>query len=83
MNACTCKVVHLADVKGGGYGKGKHGMPFEETEQSLQALEHALRLYKRYGYHALITLEVAEEDFNNPVGYQKSLELAKDVWSKI
>ena len=82
MNSGMCKVVHLADVKGSGYGKGKHGMPFEETERSLNALELALRLYKKYGYHTPITLEVAEEDYNNPTGYQKSLELAKDVWSK-
>lgn len=83
MNACVCKVVHLADVKGSGYGKGKHGMPFEETERSLNALEYVLRLYKMYGYRSPITLEVAEEDFSNPTGYRKSLKLAKDVWSKI
>lgn len=74
-NKDVIKLIHLADMKGSGYGKGQHGTPFEETEESMKALNTFIDLYKKYDYSCLVTLEVAETDFIASQGFKESNRL--------
>lgn len=74
-NKDVIKLIHLADMKGCGYGKGQHGTPFEETEESMKALNTFIDLYKKYDYSCLVTLEVAETDFIASQGFRESNRL--------
>lgn len=74
-NKDVIKLIHLADMKGSGYGKGQHGTPFEETEESMKALNTFIDLYKKYDYSCLVTLEVAETDFIASQGFRESNRL--------
>ena len=74
-NKDVIKLIHLADMKGSGFGKGQHGTPFEETEESLKALNTFIDLYKKYDYSCLVTLEVSETDFIASQGFRESNRL--------
>ena len=74
-NKDVIKLIHLADMKGTGFGKGQHGTPFEETEESLTALNTFIDLYKKYDYSCLVTLEVSETDFIASQGFRESNRL--------
>ena len=81
-NKDVIKLIHLADMKGCGYGKGQHGTPFEETEESLNALNTFIDLYTKYNYSCLVTLEVAETDFIKNQGFRESNRLLLQELSK-
>lgn len=74
-NADVIKLIHAADMKGDGFGKGKHGTPFEDTPESIAELRKFIELYRKYNYNCLVTLEVSETDFIKSYGYVKSNEL--------
>ena len=74
-NKDVIKLIHLADMKGCGFGKRQHGTPFEETEESMKALNTFIDLYKKYDYSCLVTLEVAETDFIASQGFRESNRL--------
>lgn len=81
-NKDVIKLIHLADMKGNGYGKGFHGTPFEDTEESLKALNHFIDLYMENDYKCLVTLEVAETDFIKSDGFTESNKLLLRELSK-
>lgn len=66
-NASCIKLIHLADIAGSGYGKGRHGVSFTET--SYIKLCNILSLYEGYKYRCPITLEVEETDYSVCDGY--------------
>lgn len=72
-NAEYLKLIHLADAKGSGYGKGKHGIPF--TEETSDRLTNILKMYKGIGLDCPITLEVEETDFSVCDGYRGTRDL--------
>lgn len=68
-NRDYCKLFHMSETIGTGYGKGRHGMPF----QSLDVVTNYMDLYYKYEYNCPITLEVAETDFIKSDGYEQAL----------
>lgn len=75
-----CKLIHLADIKGSGYGKGRHGVPFEDNPNSLYHLIHIIKLYKLLSYNCPITLEVEETDYSVCNGFASTKELFLKHW---
>ena len=72
QNRDIVKLVHLADFKGNGYGKGKHGIRF--TNQTKDRLSYILSLYDKYNYKCPVTLEVEETDYLVCDGYKETRE---------
>lgn len=70
MNKDVVKLFHFSRTVDNGYGKGKHGQPFDEDSQST--LMNYLELYYKYDYTVPITLEVAEMDYIKSEGYEMS-----------
>ena len=69
------KLIHLAGMKGSGYGKGKHGTIFDvEDTDSMDNLKKFIELYDKYEYTCPVTLEVEETDYTTSDGYRKSKE---------
>lgn len=66
-NAPYLGLIHLCDVKGSGYGKGRHGIPF--TNETIYKCYDILSLYEKYSLCCPITLEVEETDFAISDGY--------------
>lgn len=72
-NAPYLKLIHLCDIQGSGYGKGRHGIPFKpETYEKLSGI---LDLYNKYDCKCPITLEVEETDFSVCDGYHGTRDL--------
>lgn len=76
-NKDLIKLVHLSNIEGSGYGKGKHGIPF--NEDTANKLHSILELYNKYNYTCPITLEVEETDYSVSDGYKSTKELI-DSW---
>ena len=73
MNKPFLKLIHLADMTGSGYGKGRHGIPFyKETEGKLKGI---MDIYNSNNIVCPITLEVEETDFSVSSGYRQTKEL--------
>lgn len=66
------KLIHLASMKGSGYGKGRHGVKF--NDENIDELKEIMGYYKKYNYTCPITLEVEETDFLVSDGYRDSRE---------
>lgn len=66
INKKWIKLIHLATYKGSGYGKGYHGIGFEEKNETL---EEIVQLYIKEGYKVPVTLEVYEKDYDNSKYY--------------
>lgn len=81
-NKEVIKLIHLADMKGSGFGKGEHGTPFEDTRESLRELNHFIDLYMDNGYNCLVTLEVSETDYIKSDGFTESNRLLLRELSK-
>lgn len=71
------KLIHLSDMKGNGYGRGKHGISF--FPETKDRLEYILALYGKYGYQCPVTLEVEETDYLVCESYRKTRELVLDI----
>ena len=65
--------IHLCDMKGSGYGRGRHGIPF--TEETYDKLKSILDLYRMYDYDCPLCLEVEETDFSVCSGFSQTKEL--------
>lgn len=72
-NASLCKLIHLSDIAGSGYGKGRHGVPFKDA--TYDKLVNIMDLYHEYEYTCPITLEVEETDYAICDGYRVTKEL--------
>ena len=70
QNKDVIKLIHLADMKGSGYGKGKHGTKL--CEENRDFVEEIIGLYNKYNYSCPISLEVEEQDFNTSPNYRES-----------
>ena len=70
-------LIHLCDISGSGYGKGRHGVPF--TYATLDKCAGIINLYYKYGYTCPVTLEVEESDFSICDGYAKTLDVVKHI----
>lgn len=73
MNAQYLKLMHVCDMVGSGYGKGRHGVPF--TDDTYDKLANILTLHEKYCPNVPMTLEVEETDFSVCDGYRKTKEL--------
>lgn len=80
QNSRFIKLVHLAGMKGSGYGKGRYGTPF--TMDDKDTCYHILDLYQKYGNGCMITLEVEEDDFMNPTGFTSTLEVVNSYYNR-
>lgn len=75
-NQPVCFLIHLAGMKGSGYGKGRHGTPFRMSNPAdVITCNSILSLYDRYEYSCPITLEVEETDFSICDGYRDTKEI--------
>lgn len=85
-NEDICFLVHLCNVEDLGFNKMEHGTGF--TEDDIRLLSTLMNFHRRYIKDAIITLEVAENDYTNCLVYSKSkkildwvinLEIAKNL----
>jgi len=74
-------LIHLCDIYGSGYGKGRHGVPFKES--TYPKLESILDLYVKYSYECPLTLEVEEQDFSICDGYAGTKKLVDRYFDKL
>lgn len=81
LNKDLIGLIHLSKTVDYGYGKGKHGMPFEDCEEDKEFVARILDLYDKYGYSCPITLEVAETDFEISDGFAVSNKVLREVLS--
>lgn len=72
VNKDVIKLIHLSDVNGNGYGRGKHGIRF--TDKTKDRLKYIIGLYEKYTYKCPITLEVEETDYLICDGYKETRE---------
>lgn len=78
-NKDVCKLIHLSNTIGTGYGRSRHGQPF--SDETYPMMQYYLDLYREYEYTCPITLEVAENDYLNCLGYKESLRLYNKYFS--
>lgn len=64
------KLIHLSDMKGSGYGKGRHGTKL--CEENRDFVEEIIKLYNKYGYTCPITLEIEESNLLVCDNYRES-----------
>ena len=74
------EIVHLSDFDGCGYGKGKHGISFEDW--TFDKLCEVLDLKEKYSPKSLLTLEVEETDFSVCNGYRETKRLVDKYYEK-
>ena len=79
-NAEVIGLIHLSNINGSGYGKGRHGVPFDKD--TYYKLKFILDLYYKYNYTCPITLEVEETDYSTCDGYRKTKELVESYFIK-
>lgn len=74
-------LIHLSTIKGSGYGKGRHGVPF--SEESYEELSSLLSLYLLFNLACQLTLEVEENDYSVSNGYRVTKELVEKFFDAI
>ena len=75
------KLIHLCDIFGSGYGKGRHGVPFRpETKEKLNKI---LEYYIKYKCQCPITLEVEETDYKTCDGYKKTKKMVDEGFANV
>ena len=79
LNKDFIGLIHLSKTVDYGYGKGKHGMPFEDCKKDREFIANILDLYAKYDYSCPITLEVAETDFRISDGFATSNSVLREV----
>lgn len=75
LNQPYVELIHLCDMRGSGYGKGRHGIPF--SEDTYNKLVEILSLKDRWVKDCTMTLEVEETDFSVCDGFRKTKELVE------
>lgn len=73
VNAPYMKLIHVCNMQGSGYGKGRHGVPF--TKDTYNKLVTILQLHDKYVPSRPMTLEVEESDFLTSDGYRLTKSL--------
>ena len=73
------KLIHLCDIAGSGYGKGRHGVPFHAG--SYVKLKKIMDTYHSYNIECPITLEVEETDYSTCDGYRITKDLIDTYYS--
>ncbi len=81
INRGVCKLIHLAGMRGSGYGGDNHGTPF--SEQNEEQCRKILDLYQKYGYDCPVTLEVYESDYSVCEGYRKTKETVDRILNEV
>lgn len=79
-NSPYIKIIHIADMNGSGYGRGKHGIAFDES--TYWKLKNILQLVDRYAKNCTLTLEVAENSYKNPTGYITTKHLVDQYYQQ-
>ena len=80
-NLGVCKLMHLAGMKGSGYGGDNHGTPF--SEQNEEQCREILDLYQKYEYNCPVTLEVSESDYLTCDGYRVTKETVDRILNAV
>ena len=80
-NRGVCKLIHLAGMKGSGYGGDNHGIPFSEQNEEL--CREILDLYQKYEYNCPVTLEVSEADYLTCDGYRVTKETVERILNEM
>ena len=78
-NTPYLKLVHLCDMKGSGYGQGRHGIPFHAG--TYKTLSEILDTYRKFKCNCPVTLEVEESDYSVCDGYRNTKEQV-DIYYK-
>lgn len=73
-NKDTIFLIHLSDFKENGYGKGNHGISFNDIT-GPNKIKNFLEIYEKYNYSCPVTLEVSEADYLICDGYKKSRKI--------
>lgn len=76
-NKDTIKWMHLSNTKKHGF-KDDHGMPFTNSDEDLEILQHILWLYKKYNYKCPMVLEVKEDNYSDAKCYEETFETLKN-----
>lgn len=72
QNLPTLGLVHFADMRDSGYGRGQHGtVPTDELNREF------VYLYEKYNCSCPVTLEVEETDFIKSLNYKAAYENIK------
>lgn len=79
-NAPYLKLMHVCDMVGSGYGKGRHGVPF--NDDSYDKLVNILTLHDKYCPDVPMTLEVEEMDFSVCNGFKETKELIEKFYQE-
>lgn len=80
QNARFIKLIHLCDIKGSGYGKGRHGVPF--TTETVDKCYDILDLYEYFNLDCPITLEVEETNFDICDGYASTKGIVDEYYQR-
>lgn len=72
----SCKLLHMSDTIGLGFD-GKHGIAFNPDR--TDKIKRYLDLYDKYNYACDIVLEVREDDYNNPINFERNYKDIKRI----
>lgn len=75
------KLIHLCDMKGSGYGRGRHGVPFNIF--TAPTMNSILDLYHATGCNCPITLEVEESDYIACDGFRNTKSLVDAYYKRL
>ena len=73
-------IIHLSNAIGFGYDEG-HGTSFS-TKEDMLLLKEIMGYIKNINYKNLLTLEIREEDYLNPIAFEKLNKQVKEILSK-
>lgn len=79
-NKDTIYHLHFCDMKGCGFGKGKHGIPF--NSETKDRAKEIIELYNRYNYKCPLCLEVDETDFVKCTGYRETKQIINEIYKE-
>lgn len=73
------KLIHLNYAKKHGYEE-LHSLPFlKKDKKSIKYLNYLMKLYKKYNYNCMITLEINEENFVDAKNFEQSYKNLKKI----
>lgn len=80
-NAECLKLIHLADINGSGYGKGRHGVPFNHG--TYTRLKKILDIYNDAKISCPLTLEVEETDYSVCDGFRNTKDMVELYYKSV
>ena len=78
----ACKVIHLADSKGLGFGYLEHGSGFNKSPESQERLERYLNLISIHCPESYVVLEITEEDYDGRPDMLRSLRYVREFLAR-